>query len=288
MVQDLQVRGNNSPAAEQFAWLLDAFAASGQSADNTAVPTIARLRTLLADFQRHQQRADESEQAQTSRSRAQFVHLLHDYRAAFEHYRITQEQTADDFNLLDVMNLTGSEIRHSMVLAWLLDHNIAKLGTHAQGNLGFRLFLEKCDLPVCYADCKYWVRREVAGDESIVDLEVASRGKFLIHIENKIWSSEGAAQTDREWYDLCRRAADLSVDLAHMHGLFLTPHGTRAKNPNFRSVTWGRIAELLEEFAERAKPPDVRLFGAHYARVLRRFTAIQSDSGALHVETTAE
>jgi hypothetical protein len=166
-----------------------------------------------------------------------------------------------------------------------------KLGTHAQGNLGFRLFLSEFKdfhLSLAYAECKYWVRREVAGDESIVDIEVACRGRFLIHIENKIWSCEGTDQTDREWSDLQRRAAGLNVSAPDIHALYLTPHGTEPANPNFRAIPWGRIVRVLERFAEQAKPPDVKLFAAHYARALRRFIVIQDISEKDDAESTLE
>ena len=163
-----------------------------------------------------------------------------------------------------------------MALAWLLDHDMRKLGTHAQGNLGFRLFLHEFGLPIDYADCKYWVRREVAGDESIVDVEVACRGRFLIHIENKIWSCEGLDQTDREWSDMQRRAAGLNVSAPNVHALFLTPRGTKPSDPHFRAISWKRIVRVLEKFADQAKPPDVKLFTAHYARALKRFIVVQN------------
>jgi hypothetical protein len=73
-----------------------------------------------------------------------------------------------------------------------------------------------------------------------------------------------------------------------VHALFLTPHGTKPVNPNFRAVSWGRIVRILEAFADRAKAPDVKLFTAHYARALRRFIVIQDLSEDDNVQTTLE
>jgi hypothetical protein len=200
--------------------------------------------------------------------------LLLGYNQAVERHRQQQEQTADDFNILEVMHLTGNEVRHSMMLGWLLDHDLRKLGTHAQGNLGFRLFLAEFGLPLTYAESEYWVGREIAGDESIVDIEVACRCGFLIHIENKISASEGPDQTDREWADVNRRAESLKA--RNVHALFLTPRGRAATNPKFQAISWGSVARVLENFAEQAKPADVKLFAAHYARTLRRFIVTRS------------
>ena len=218
--------------------------------------------------------------------------LLDGYRKAEERCREQQQQCADDFNLLAVMQLTGKEVRHSMVLAWVLDHDLRRLGTHAQGKLGFRLFLEEFGLPLRYADCNYRVCREVAGDESVVDIEVACRNQFLIHIENKIWSGEGSDQTDREWSDLQRRATGLGLNLdlsdTPVHALFLTPDGTKPSNANFRPISWGRVARVFEKFADQAKPQDVRLFARHYARILRRFIASDDRSEGEYDQKLAE
>lgn len=275
---------------ERFAHLLKGFSALAARDGTSVAPLAARIRTLLEQFGERRERTDAVERVQTADDREHIRALLVGYNEAIEHYRYEQEQVADDFNLLDVMRLTGKEIRHSMVLAWLLDHDVRKLGTHAQGSLGFRLFLTEFSefLPFDYAHGAYWVRREVAGDESIVDIEVASRGQFLIHIENKIWSGEGTDQTDREWNDLQRRGKDLKVSAPHIHALFLTPHGAAPANPNFRAIPWGRIVRVLERFAERAKPPDVKLFAAHYARALRRFIVIQDISEDDNAERTLE
>jgi hypothetical protein len=214
--------------------------------------------------------------------------LLTGYHAAAEEHRRRQVLVADDFNLLDVLQLTGKEVRHSMVLAWLLDHDMRKYGTHAQGARGFRLFLAEFGLPLDYADGWYWVRREVAGDESIVDVEVGCRGRFLLHIENKIWSREGADQTDREWADVRRRARALDVNPPHIRALYLTPFGTDPANPNFRAVSWKGVVRVLERFAASAKPPDVALFARHYARGLQRFILRQATSEDDDGETTPE
>src|SRR5262245_3416012 len=122
-----------------------------------------------------------------------------------------QRRTAEEFNLLEVLKIDGDEVSHSNLLAWVLDHRIEH-GTHAQGDLGFQLFLEEFRRELgeqfvrqvaAYARNRtYWVRSEVTGAESRVDIEIAAHGKFLIHLENKIHSQEGDDQTNREWRDL--------------------------------------------------------------------------------------
>jgi hypothetical protein len=207
--------------------------------------------------------------------RRRFQSLLNDFHSTIGKWRESQERTADDFNLLDVMQVNGRELMHSGVLAWLLARDLigqGVLGTHAQGSLGFRLFLEEVGLPSSYAsdDNSYWVATEVCGAESIMDVEVACRGRFLIHIENKIWSCEGEEQTRREWRDARRRANDLNIPKANVHAFFLSPDGRSPVENNFIPLSWSQIAAVFERFADAAKPPDVKLFCKHYARALRR------------------
>lgn len=179
-------------------------------------------------------------------------------------------KTADGFNFLDVMELTGKELCHSRVLAWLLDHDSDRLGTHAQGKAGFKLFLAGLGLPASYADKPYWVRLEVQGEESRMDIEVGAKKEFLIHVESKIWAGEGEDQTHREACDLKRRAHDLGIEKRkRIHGFFLTPEGRGASNPEFGAISWSKIAHVFEDFADKAAPADVKLFCRHYARALR-------------------
>jgi hypothetical protein len=278
------------PATQRnrLACLLDAYAVISAPVRAGPKPAIARFGELLDGFVECRTRADEKERQRAAVDHERFSDLLTGYGEVMERHRQRQEQFADEFNLLDVMKLTTKEVRHSMVLAWLLDHDLRKLGTHAQGSLGLRLFLSEFGLPAHYADCNYWVRREVAGDDSIVDVEVACRGQFIIHIENKIWSHEGTDQTDREWLDLRRRAADLAVADRYVHALYLAPHGAEPRNRNFKAIPWGRVVRVLEAFADRAKPPDVKLFARHYARGLRRFIVTQEMGEEDNAEGTSE
>jgi hypothetical protein len=262
--------------AAVFALLIKGHSEISQRANPCTVsPITVRFKNLLEAFSDAHRKAETLYRAQSSEDFERFTRLLNDFRHARERHRQSQEELADDFNLLEVLRLTGKEVRHSMVLAWLLDRDLESHGTHAQGRLGFRLFLRQFGLPAEYADAQYWVRREVAGDESVVDVEVAARGQFLIHVENKIWSSEGTDQTDREWADVQRRAVSLGIHPsrrdAPIHALFLTPDKVVAINNNFVAISWRGVVRVLEKFAEQAKPSDVKLIARHYARAISMF-----------------
>ncbi len=226
-------------------------------------------RNLLQGFSQTYARCRAQELQEAHVNLRSMQKLVVEHTSAIEEWRLRQEGLADDFNILEVLNLTGNEIRHSMVLAWLLDHDFARSGTHAQGRLGFKLFLAELSLPSEYADKPYWVRREGTHEEARVDIEIAARGSFLIYIENKIFSGEGADQTGREWRDAAKRAKDLGVPCNAVHALFLTLNKQAPQHSKFRCITWGQMARVFDAFAAKAKPPDVKLFSAHYAKTLR-------------------
>ncbi len=122
--------------------------------------------------------------------------------------------------------------------------------------------------PLSYAEEPYWVACEVSGDESRVDIEIAARENFVIHIENKILSVEGPEQTKREWDDLEKRRRELGISESNAHAIFLTLDGSDPKSENFRPVGWHRVAGVLDRFAEQAQAPEVKLFARHYARAI--------------------
>jgi len=223
---------------------------------------------------------------ETSRLKNVLNEMLPGFLAARKKWAEAQEKSADDFNLFEVMEVEGDEICHSKILAWLLDHRIEH-GTHAQGNLGFRLFLQELGSELreeqdgqiaSYAgESKYWVHREMSGNEARVDIEIAARGKFLIHLENKIHSMEGEDQTEREWRDLQARRNELGVPESACHAIFLTLDGGKAKNKSFHSVGWNRIAKVLDKFALETEPPEVKLFARHYAKAVRKLSIVERE-----------
>ena len=221
-----------------------------------------------------------------SKEKERLTKVLAAFLAERKRWAEAQRETADGFNLLEVMGVDSEEVCHSKILAWLLDHRIER-GTHAQANLGFRLFLEELagelnekhgSQLLAYADeTNYWVRTEVAGYEARMDVEIAARGRFLIHIENKIHSIEGDDQTNREWRDLLMRCKELTVPKESCHAIFLTLDGRKAENPNFRSIGWNRIAQIMDQFAAEAQPPEVSLFARHYAKAIRKLCIVERE-----------
>jgi len=198
--------------------------------------------------------------------------ILIAFRQVTENVRASQVETAEDFRLLDLLGCETDELRHSRVLSWFLDRS----GTHAQGRLGFRLFLEALSLPpsTAYLDSDYRCRCEVSGEESRIDIEVSARSRFIIHIENKLHASEGWQQLKRESADLERRARVLEIPPDRVHGYFLTPHGCMpAESGVFKPLRWDEVGAVFKKFSREARAPAVKWFALHFAEAVERLAA---------------
>jgi hypothetical protein len=198
----------------------------------------ARIARVLAGFRAASSRSE----ARMNENLPLLRRFLDGYRERHSRWEVAQRAVADDFNLFRVMDIEHIELIHSKLLAWLLDQRIEH-GSHAQGNLGFRLFIREFQTELDadqqrrqiadYADEDYRVRREVASTNSRVDIEIAANGRFLIHIENKILAVEGEEQTIYEWTDMNKRADALEIPESSRHAIFLTLGLKQAKMPRW-------------------------------------------------------
>jgi len=103
------------------ALLLKAFSVARARSGMGCSPQALRVHGLLDGFMDAWNRSQAMVRVQAAGDHAMLRSLLTRYGDAAEKKRRQQEERADAFNLLEVMQLTGKEIRHSMVLAWLLD-----------------------------------------------------------------------------------------------------------------------------------------------------------------------
>jgi hypothetical protein len=251
---------------------------AGTESQATA-PSVAHLRDLLGEFERKF-----PPKASALGEFAKNKELLREFQGIRHAWEKRQVYEAEDFNILRTMRLTTRELCHSDILAWLLDHRLTGFGTHAQGRLGFRLFLQALDLPRTFADSDYRVARELSGKKARLDIVIEAEGHFIIGIENKVGSQEilgfedGEDQTDREWEDLRDRATKLRVPPSGIKALFLTPDNQRPRSPNFAVICWRQIADVFERFANKAKPAMVRLFAWHYAETLREDVVTETET----------
>jgi len=260
-----------SKRVSQFKQFLEGYSPTKAQSARMDSDRVQRFQGFAGRFAELRSRSVDQARATAHDSRQKFHRFVVGFSFASQQWAEGQRGKADRFNVLDVLGLKTHEMSHSRMLAWLLDGNYRSHGTHAQGSLGFQLFLEQLRLPTEMAKGPYVVRREVVGDNSRIDIEIASRGRFVIHIEVKILAPEGADETAREWDGVCKRAAELGVEYGGIIALYLTPCGHKPRHDKFRSVTWQQVATVFNRFADEAQAGDVSLFARHYARTLERF-----------------
>ena len=118
-------------------------------------------------------------------------------------------------NLFEILGATKAEIRHSNFLAWLLDPK----GTHGLQDGFLRAFAAKLgqeySVPQVVSDCV--VRREWQHIDLLV---ICESGKYLLCIENKVFSREHGNQLQRYREILKKEYPGYSISFA-----FLTPDG---------------------------------------------------------------
>jgi len=163
-------------------------------------------------------------------------------------------------NILKVLKLDNDEVRHSAILAWLLD---AK-ANHGQGDMFFKAFIQICsiDLPVDSIR-DYRVRKEFPGAESIIDVMAYNNGQFLIYIENKVDSSEGIDQCARELRDMHQLGDRLNIPHARRYAIFLTPDGREPITGDKRD--WKTLSYDQLEDTFRLLLPDIKSDKVRYA-----------------------
>lgn len=176
------------------------------------------------------------------------------------------DKITPDFNIFEPLGFVDKEIIHSRVLAWLFNRN----GSHGQKSYFLKLFLKAHGLLNKYSSyTDYKVKTEVSEDESRIDIRIYKEGRFLINIENKIFSSQGEGQLIREERDAYKKAKQLKITNPHVHCFFLTvdPNETPPKGSikPIKHIKWGEsILSCLNNYLKHVKSRSVKLFMEHY------------------------
>jgi hypothetical protein len=174
------------------------------------------------------------------------------------------------FNVVSLCSVGTDEVKHSSILAWLLD---ASAG-HGLGTRFFLAFLQVCQIPLTHVGDCYRVRREFAGLDSIVDLLVYQRRGFILYIENKIFASECNEQIDREYQDMRRLGEALHVPRERQFAVFLTPEGrppTSGDASVWRSVSYVNLADALRAVLKELPDGKLRSFVQDWTEIVREW-----------------
>ena len=185
------------------------------------------------------------------------------------------EGRLSDFNVFETLGIVNMEIRHSNVMGWLLSPN----EQHGWGDAFLKRFLQEItqkyegQLAIDALDLLLWdyhdliVRREW---QNIDLLAVSESNKFVLVIENKVWSKESKHQL-KKYHEIIRN------DFPDYHKIFvyLTPFGDEASNLNlWLSMDYGQMINMIDSSLERRRhtmETSVRLFIEQYMSILRRY-----------------
>lgn len=176
------------------------------------------------------------------------------------------------FNLFDVLKISGTEIRHSNVLAWLLDPN----ENHGLGDAVLRRLLQTLVINSPQADVFHSLLMDLYGFtvlrewEHIDLLAVSHEERFLLCIENKVFSGEHDHQ-------LARYQELLEKEYPQYHKIFafLTPGGTEPEEETacgtWQSISYEQIIEVVEAAKfEKTLSAEVSYFIDQYLDAVRR------------------
>jgi PD-(D/E)XK nuclease superfamily protein len=188
------------------------------------------------------------------------------------------ERRLGPFNIFDVLKSAHNEIRHSNVLAWLLDPR----GSHRMRDLFLRRFLMlvfhksgqehasyldpvKIDTtPIRAADVlREWNRVDV-----LVEIVTDTGEQWVVSIENKIWAWQSAGQL-ATYRDRVERAFP---DAAHRVYIFLTVRAEKPDDAEYTVATFSQVSSALETcLAEQGGSlgEGPRLLIEHYLLILR-------------------
>ncbi len=190
----------------------------------------------------------------------------------------------DKYNLFDVLRITNMEIRHSNILAWLLDPNenhglgdsfIRELVTRIQYVNETKVDTIKLLLQDFYT---YQILRE-ANHMDIVLLSQAEKTVFII--ENKIWSGESKHQLK----DYLEKSKEEYQDCDNRIYVFLTPDGHEASDPdNWISISYSDVIQALENALQGKQLSEVtQVIIENYIEAVRRNIMKERDPELLRV-----
>lgn len=183
----------------------------------------------------------------------------------------------NSINIFDILKISNAEIRHSNIIAWLLDPN----GNHGLGDEFIKRlisYLAKCcassDQAVELLMCNNYsfnVRREWRNIDLLI---TSSESKIVIAIENKIKSSEHSNQLSRYKETVMKHFPNYQH-----YFLFLTLEGYDSSEPEvWYSIGYESIIEWIETSLESSSlSSETKQILKQYHSILRREVMGQSE-----------
>lgn len=188
------------------------------------------------------------------------------------------ETKLSNFNAFETLGIVNTEIRHSNVLAWLLnpkenhglgDVFIKKLIQtlfYQNKNIILKSNLTLFDISLMDYD-DFNIRREW---RNIDILAISEENKLVLVIENKVWSKESNNQL-KKYFDIVHK----EFSEYNKVFIFLTPYGDASSDEeNWISFNYKNIFDILQKSVELKKgliSQSVKFFIEQYLEILRRY-----------------
>lgn len=186
------------------------------------------------------------------------------------------EELTSQFNIFEALGMVRQEIRHSNLLAWLM--NPAQ--NHGLGDAFLRGFLLKTSVNASDAgvetispiDVDVWdlSATEVRREWKNIDIALVNQSnKFVCVIENKVYSGEHSDQLRRYREDVVEQEFP---DYTH-HYVLLNVTGDEPSDPEYVRITYGEVCEIIERLLEmRASTAgdELAIALSHYVTMVRR------------------
>lgn len=177
-----------------------------------------------------------------------------------------------DFNIFEILKISRMEIRHSNVLAWLLDPN-ENHGLNDSVLRGLFQLIIKNDyididiFQILLMDLNsFYVKREW----NDIDLLIESKEKkIVLCIENKIYSGEHSNQL-KKYHEFVETTYP---DFTKIY-LFLSPYGVDSSKPDiWHSISYTDIKNIIENSCKNIQLlPQAELLINNYINTIRRIT----------------
>lgn len=188
------------------------------------------------------------------------------------------ESKLSNFNAFETLGIVNTEIRHSNVLAWLLNPK----DNHGLGDV----FIKKLIQTLFYQNKNTILKSNLTlFDISLMDyydfnirrewrniniLAISEENKLVLAIENKVWSKESNNQL-KKYFDIVHK----EFSEYNKVFIFLTPYGDASSDEeNWISFNYKNVFDILKKSIELKKDiisQSVKFFIEQYLEVLRRY-----------------
>lgn len=188
------------------------------------------------------------------------------------------------FNPIRIMRMEGMELRHSNILAWLLD----PLETHGLGDRFLKSFLSEAlrgesakgrptALEITQADLQ---DIEVRREWQHIDIFLLSRrNNWAFIVENKFHAAQHKGQLSK-YIDKVRSAFEPEEGKLDIRGVFLTLHDEEPEEPSYASIGYDAVCDLLARAMQtegQSLGKEVQVFLSHYIEIIKEAAGMSEE-----------